>query len=204
MLSTPPARTIAWAPGRPFAPTALIDRFRIFSSQARPIIPTIAFLLLGELHSHARWIICLRAAAESKTFLQIARTAALQTGVHCQPGSPSRIPSRLGAFVSVTFLNLKKFAFVKRFLSSYIQKNSEATSASEEIFSNETLKLAWKSHPGHSTPPFFGDGLSQVLFLIRIPIKCKLLILQTLMSWKSNLFSYYFKQRKYLKYINNF
>lgn len=122
MLSTPPARTIAWAPGRPFAPTALIDRFRIFSSQARPIIPTIAFLLLGELHSHARWIICLRAAAESKTFLQIARTAALQTGVHCQPGSPSRIPSRLGAFVSVTFLNLKNLLSSNGFYQAISRK----------------------------------------------------------------------------------
>lgn len=32
-------------------------------------------------------------------------------------------------------------------------------------------RLTWKSHPGHSTPLFFGDGLSQVLFLIRIPVK---------------------------------
>lgn len=107
-LSTPSARTVARSPSGPLAPAAL-HRFHVFvlSSQARPVVSAITLFLLGELHSHARRIACLRATAKSEALLHVTHTGTLQTGVHGQPRSPSGIPFRLGAFVSVTFLILK-------------------------------------------------------------------------------------------------
>lgn len=82
LLRTPSARTITRTPRRPLAPTVLVNWFRVsihisVSPQTRSVISAITFFLFGKLYSHARRILRLRAATESKTLFHVTHAAAL-------------------------------------------------------------------------------------------------------------------------------
>lgn len=111
VLSAPSARTVASTPSGPFSPAVLVGGFPVYvrvaiSSQTGAIVPAVTLLFLGELHSHARRVVRLRAAAKPKAFLHVAHAAALQTGVHCQPRSPSGVTFGLGT-INVALFKLK-------------------------------------------------------------------------------------------------
>lgn len=112
VLRTSAAEAVASLPSGPFAPSGLHREIRVrflirVSPHAGAIVPAIPFLLFGQLNPHAGRVIRLRAATESKPFLDVTHARTLKAAVGRQPRCPAGISFRLDARMSVAFLGLR-------------------------------------------------------------------------------------------------